>query len=151
MDETCPGAEVWLRELLEQTFDKLLDCGDLAAQFVAVARLMLTNGALSPCPVKYSEEPSGGTIYYDETTLGFTAPALNAVCQRLGQSRPVVLHALREAGLLLGKRINSGTLLTRISVWNSYGIPQTERVYKLPRSAFDQLGDPLVFAGEGSL
>lgn len=144
----CPDAEAWLAELVEQTADKLLDYGDLAAQFIAVARSMLDNGGLFPCPVKCEEEPACNAVYYDERSLGFTTSAMTAICQQLGQSRPVVLRALAQADLFQGKPVNSGTLLTRISIWNVYGIRKTQRVYKLPRAAFDTLGEPLTFERE---
>ena len=139
----------WLLDLMAQTSEKLLDYGDLAAQFVDVARSMLEAGALCPCPVKYEEEPASNAVYFDEGSLGFTISAMTKICQQLGQSRPVVLRALAQANLLQGKPVNSGTLLTRIGIWNVYGIRKTQRVYKLPRSAFDALGDPLTFEGEG--
>lgn len=148
LGEDCSDAEAWLVELVGQTADKVLDCSDLAAQFIAVARAMLDNGSLCPCPVEYEEEPASNAVYYDEGSLGFTVSAMSTVCRQLGQSRPVVLRALAQADLFQGKAVNSGTLLTRISTWNVYGIRKTQRVYKLPRSVFDTLGEPLTFAGE---
>lgn len=148
LNEACPGTESWLLDLLEQTSDKLLDCGDLAAQFTSVARSMLMRGPLSPCPVEYEQKPSENVVFYDKTTLGFTSPAMKLICQHLGISRPVILRALAESGLLRGKPINGTTPLTRISTWDVYGVRHPERVYLLPRSAFDQFGDPLTFDGE---
>lgn len=148
LSQVCPDAEAWLVELVGQTADKMLDCGDLAAQFISVARSMLEDEALCPCPVEYEKEPDGNAVYYDEGSIGFTTSAMTTICQQLGQSRPVVLRALVQADLLQGRPVNSGTLLTRISTWNAYGVRKTRRVYKLPRAAFDTLGEPLTFEGE---
>ena len=86
-----------------------------------------------------------------DTSLYFKRPAFQAVCSRLGQSCPVVLHALSEAGLLLGKPTNATTFQTRFTITNVAGVSRVEKGYRLPRSAFDQLGDPLVFHFEGGL
>ena len=148
LEEECPDALDWLLDLLQQTSDKLLDCGNLAAQFLSVARSMLADGTLCPSPAEHNGEPNGSVVYYDDDHLGFTISAMNAICRSLGQSRPLVLHALSEASLLCGKPVNGGTFLTRISTWNAYGQRKTERVYLLARNLFDELGDPLVFGGE---
>ena len=86
-----------------------------------------------------------------DTSLYFKRPAFQAVCSRLGQSCPVVLHALSEAGLLLGKPTNATTFQTRFTITNVAGVSRVEKGYRLPRSAFDQLGDPLLFHFEGGL
>lgn len=138
----------WLLALLEQTSEKELDYTDLADQFIAVARSQLLNGALRPCPTEYRLLPDSDIVFFDDRSLGFTAEAFRQVCRQLSQSRPMVLQALRQAGLLQGRPVNATTGLTRISIWNPYGIRETRQVYKLPREAFDQLGEPLIFAEE---
>lgn len=150
LNEEYPDASDWLLELLEQTADKLLDCGNLATQLISVARSMLANGTLCPCPVEYDGNPSSNVVYYTDEHLGFTISAMNTVCRSLGQSRPFVLHVLSEAGLLLGKTVNNGTFLTRISTWNVFGQHKIERVYLFARNLFDELGNPLIFGGEES-
>lgn len=148
LNEACPDAEVWLAELVDQTADKQLDDDDLAAQFVDVAKSHLQSGDLHPCAIEYEVEPTDPTVFYSEECLYFTGPAMRAVSNNLGRSQPVVLRALAEAGLLSGKPVNAGTKLTRISTWSAHGIRKTRRVYRLPRSAFDELGEPLIFEGE---
>lgn len=138
-----------LFDLLRRTTEQALDPGDLAEQFVAVARSLLLNGQLAACPTDYYALPSSPkTVFVTETSLYFARPAFQAVCNRLGQSCPAVLHALSEAGLLLGKPTNATTFQTRFTITNVAGISRTEKGYRLPRDAFDQLGDPLVFSFE---
>ena len=60
----------------------------------------------------------------------------------------MVVRALRQAGVLLGRPVNATTGLTRVSVWNQYGTRESRQVYKLPRKAFDRLGDPLILGEE---
>lgn len=148
LNERFPDALDWLRDLFQQTSDKLLYCGNLATQFLSVARSMLADGTLCPSPAEHNGEPNGSVVYYDGDHLGFTISAMNVICRSLGQSRPLVLHALSEASLLCGKPVNGGTFLPRISTWDAYGQRKTERVYLLARNLFDNLGDPLVFGSE---
>lgn len=139
----------WLFDLLRRTTEQSLDPGDLAEQFVAVARSLLLNGQLAACPTDYFALPSSPkTVFVTDTSLYFARPAFQAVCNRLGQSCPVVLHALSEAGLLLGKPTNAATFQTRFTLTNVAGVSRVEKGYCLPRRAFDQLGDPLFFAFE---
>ena len=148
LNERFPDALDWLRDLFQQTSDKLLDYGNLAAQFIVLTRKLLANGTLCPCPTEYESMPTGDLVYFDRTYLGFTRSAMSTISRSLGQSRPSVLHALSEAGLLLGKPVNSGTFLTRISTWSVYGQHKTERVYLFARDLFNELGNPLSFGGE---
>ena len=90
-------------------------------------------------------------VYFDEGSLYFTPAALKTVCQQLGYSRPVVLRALSNAGLLRGSRINQTTAMTRIQLWNVHGIPQPTAVYRLRRDAFERLGEPLLLDEGGNL
>lgn len=148
LNQACPDAESWLVELMGQTADKLLDCGNLAAQFVEVAASQLQNGTLHGCPMGCEVESGENIVYFDEERLAFTVSAMSAICHGLGQSRPLVLRALAEADMLHGKPVNSGTFLTRISTYNVYGVRKMERVYLFDREEFEQLGTPLLFEGE---
>jgi hypothetical protein len=132
----------WLVDLMTQTAE---DLGDLSEQFVAVARSMILTGELILTPLSSPQEVSGAIVFADDNTLSFTPAAFSQVCTRLFASRPVLLQALRQSNMLLGKPVNATTELTRISVWNGYGIRSTIRVYKLPRDAFEKLGEPLPF------
>ena len=38
--------------------------------------------------------------------------------------------------------------LTRIGVYDACGVRKTQPVYRLPRTAFDEVGDPLIFEEE---
>lgn len=140
--------ESWLLALLEQTSEKELDYTDLADQFIAVARSHLLSGALHACPTEYRTLPEGDIVFFDDRSLYFTPNAFRQVCHQLSQSRPMVLQALRQAGFLQGRPVNATTGLTRVSIWNAFGVRETRQVYKLPREAFDQLGEPLIFAEE---
>lgn len=144
-------SERWICGLLETTSWKSTDQETLAEQFISVARNHLNCGLLCACPVECRARPESNAVFYDEEGLGFTAEAFAAVCRHLNQSRPVVVVALREANLLLGKPINATTAMTRIGIYNQYGIRTTVAVYRLDRNAFDILGDPLTFDGEGEL
>ena len=53
--------------------------------------------------------------------------------------------------MVRGRPVNATTGLTRVSVWNQYGTRESSQVYKLPRKAFDQLGDPLILGEEEAL
>ena len=139
----------WLFDLLRRTTEQSLDPGDLAEEFVTVARSLMLNGQLAACPTDYFALPaSPATVFVTESSLYFTRPAFQAVCNRLGQSCPAVLHALSEAGLLLGKPTNATTFQTRFTLTNVAGVSRVEKGYRLPRDAFDRLGDPLIFSFE---
>ena len=133
-----------LVEGLRQTTDKE-DNWDLAGQFLQVARSHLVNGQLCTSPVEVRKEQlPEGVVFYDERTLSFTAPAFCRICRQLGQSRPAVLRALSEAGLMFGRPVNSATVMTRISIWDKFGARRNVPVYRIVRSAFDLPGDPLL-------
>ena len=140
--------EEQLLELLVQTAEKALDGSDYAAQFLDIAHSCLISGTLSACSTEYVALPPEKVVFYDNSALYFTSHAFRHVCQRLSQSCPVVVRALRQAGVLLGRPVNATTGLTRVSVWNQYGVRESKQVYKLPRKAFDQLGDPLILGEE---
>ena len=140
--------EEQLLELLVQTAEKALDGSDYAAQFLDIARSCLISGTLSACSTEYVALPPEKVVFYDNSALYFTSHAFRHVCQRLSQSCPVVVRALRQAGVLLGRPVNATTGLTRVSVWNQYGVRESKQVYKLPRKAFDRLGDPLILGEE---
>lgn len=148
LSQDCPDAEAWLVELVGQTADKLLNCGNLAAQFVEVAAAQMQHGPLHGHPMGCETDSGDNIVYFDEEQLAFTVSAMNTVCRSMGRSRPLVLRTLADADLLLGKPVNSGTFLTRIGVWNAYGIRRNERVYLFDRDVFNQLGTPLLFEGE---
>ena len=147
----CAETEPWLITMLEQTSWKETDCGTLADQFVAIARAHINGGILPAASVKCREDSGDCVVYYDADSLSFTRAAFANVCRHLGQSGPVVLRALTDAGMLIGKTINATTQMTRIGVWNVYGVRRTIAVYRLGRSAFDLLGDPLIFDEEDGL
>lgn len=142
LHDVCPDAERWLVGLLEQASDRLLNCGSLTTQFIEVARSLFEGGSLHGCPMGHQADVNSNTVYFDDEHLAFTMPAMSTVCRSLGQSRPLVLRTLAEAGMLRGKPVNEGTFLTRISTYNVYGIRKSERVYLFDREAFDELGDP---------
>lgn len=149
--EWCNEMEPWLIAMLEQTSWKETDCGTLADQFVSVARSHINGGTLRVAPLQYREDPGDCVVYYDADGLSFTRAAFASLCKHLGQSGPVVLRALADAGMLIGKTINATTQMTRIGVWNVHGVRRSVAVYRLDRSAFDLLGDPMIFDEETGL
>ena len=84
------------------------------------------------------EEGKVGITYADESHICFTRPAFRAICEACGVSVPVMGKALREAGMLKGCAVNSESYLTRITVWDVYGMPQPKRVYKIDRADLNQ-------------
>ena len=54
---------------------------------------------------------------------------------------------MKKEGLLAGAPANSETRMTRISVYNVYGVRETVYVYKVKRSTFEAFGDPLQLEG----
>ena len=144
-------AQDWSDQLVEglrQTTYKE-DNWDLAGQFLQVARSHLVDGQLCASPVEVRKEQlPEDVVFCDEHTLSFTAPAFCRICRQLGQSRPTVLRALSEAGLMFGRPVNSATVMTRISIWDKFGVRRNLSVYRLVRSAFDLPGDPLLLEEE---
>lgn len=140
----------WLVSKLEQTTWKAEDEVGLADRFIECARLQLMKGQLHATLLRDAScsDVDGGAILYDDAHLYFPKAAFWQVCAALDQSRPSVLNALNEAGLLGGKRINSTTLMTRVGILAFEGTRRLLPVYRLDRSAFDAVGDPLVFDGE---
>lgn len=126
-------------------------CIDLADQFVSTARALIAEGLLHLCfHHRAVSQSNSEAVYVGSHYLAFTAPAFRLVCQHLSQSRPTALYALKEAGLLIGKPINSSTSQSRITAYNVYGVRQVVPVYLIQRSAFETLGDPLLLdEGEG--
>lgn len=142
-----------LLNLLQETNDKAEVDGCLDNQFISIARSMIQCHQLEARPLSQRRAASNGTtmVYFDGDSLYFTPAALKTVCQQLGYSRPVVLRALSDAGLLQGSRINQTTVMTRIQLWNVHGIPQPTAVYRLRRDAFERLGEPLLLDEGGTL
>lgn len=69
--------------------------------------------------------------------VSFTQKAFRAVCKACGVSGPIMVNALKAAGLLRGKPINQECLKTRITV----GVrPATKRVsvYQFERESLNQ-------------
>lgn len=132
-----------LVDLLHETSDKQFS--GLADQFVLIARAMIRQRQLVLYMRDSQKKVSEGTpaVYLDADSLYFTSAALRAICERLKQSRPVILRALAEAGYIQGHAANETTVMTRIQLWNVYGVPEAVYVYRLQRDAFELLGDPL--------
>ena len=54
---------------------------------------------------------------------------------------------MKKEGLLAGAPANSETRMTRISVYNVYGVRETVYVYKVNRSAFEEFENSLQLEG----
>lgn len=139
-----------LLNLLQETTDKAELDGCLDNQFVSIACSMIQHHQLDVLPLtqRHAALKDTAMIYFDDDSLYFTPAALKQICQQLNYSRPVVLRALSDAGLIQGSSINQTTAMTRIQLWNVHGISQSTAVYRLRRSAFERLGEPL-FPDEG--
>lgn len=139
-----------LLALLGEACSKAGLSSSLTDQFISMTRSMVQHGQLELCPRTNGEVASQDTaaVYFDEISLYFTKKALETVCRKSGYSRPVVLRALTDAGLVEGHPINKATVMTRIRLWNVYGVHRDIPVYRLRRDAFEEFGDPLII-GEG--
>lgn len=135
-----------LHKLLRQALEKEFSAS-LPDQFVEVVRHHLRSGLLTASPIThYTNTPH--QVLFDDAALYFPSASFCAVCRDLFQSRPVIIDSLSKAGLFRGKAINDKTHQTRITV---PGQKYPLSVYAIDRSAFDQLGDPLIFEGEEEL
>lgn len=138
-----------LLNLLIQTSEKD-ERTSLSEQFLEVARQLLqteTEGFQKFHKNRCTKDlmhNKEGVVLYDDNYLYFTYTALCEVCDRISQSRPVVLTALSEAGLLCGHSTNETTFQTRVTIYNVYGVPQSVSVYKFARESFETYGDPLI-------
>ena len=132
-----------LREALACSAGVGGDTEDLAMYFIGTVDEMIRKGsfdcrqvsapdALDPC-----KEGKEGIVYADEVMVSFTQKAFRAVCKACGVSGPIMVNALKAAGLLRGKPINQECLKTRITV----GVrPATKRVsvYQFERESLNQ-------------
>ena len=135
----------WFVNKLEQTTWKAEDEVGLADRFIECARLQLIKGQLHTTTLKEASynDVNGTTIFYDDAHLYFPKAAFWQVCAALDQSRPSILRALNEAGLLGGKQINHSTLMSRVGIFDFHGVRHSLPVYRLERSAFESLGEAL--------
>lgn len=132
-----------LRDLMTQTSEKGENTG-LADLFIEIARDHIRTGILSLTPIERCPTERSNLVLFDDYHLYFTRPAFCEVCKSLRQSRPVMLRALADAELLMGKRINNSTFMVRIGTYNVHGIHRTLCVYSVDRAAFDEVGEPLL-------
>lgn len=141
-------------EFFLQLFDLFLKSADgadldsIAEQFVAIVRRKLEVGDLRAVPRGQCPDDTRNAVFFDDRHLRFACPCFCDLCQATGQTRPTILAALAEAGILAGAKTNATTAQTRITVWNAYGISTLIPVYALRREAFDSLGDPLILDEE---
>lgn len=87
-------------------------------------------------------------VFYDKKALYFPKDAFCNLCSALRISRPDLLRELSGAGLLVGKRINATTSMTRLPLYDEGGNRYVKYVYAIDRSVFDVDGDPLIFEEE---
>lgn len=137
-----------LLSLLKQTSERGLAHAPAVQDFIDVTRSHLRAGRLTLTPMSGEGCSTGNPlVYYDQDFLCFPSNAFQLICQAITQSRPDVLRALKKEGLLAGAPANSETRMTRISVYNVYGVRETVYVYKVKRSTFEAFGDPLQLEG----
>ncbi|MEQ2455761.1 hypothetical protein [Flavonifractor hominis] len=141
-----------LLDLLSRASLRGQDSSSDLRDFVDVVRSHIRSGILAVCPTTHVSRPADDTlVYFDNEYLYFPTPAFRLICQTLSQSRPDLLRALADAGMLCGSPINAETRMTRVSVWNVYGVRDTVSVYKVKRSVFETFGDPLFLKDEVDL
>lgn len=132
----------WLRQQLESQSVSAASYIGVVDSFIQVTHSQLNRGELAQHRIGEAfiptEEP---TIYADRRCLNFDSRAFCSVCRMLGESRPVILQELKQAGMLLGAPINAGTPMSRITLRDEQGSPHCIPVYRLDRSFFDQFGD----------
>lgn len=136
-----------LQNLFIQASEKA-DRVSLTDEFIEVSKRMIQTDVLH---VHLRDRcPRGETniIFYDANYLYFTSEAFFKVCQSMLQSRPVILKALTEAGLIGGARTNQTTAQTRITVWDVNKKSRLMSVYAIPRESFESFGDPLFIEEE---
>lgn len=140
----CQGRLVALVKALENATEMGCNTDDLVDCFQVTVEAMIRQGRFDSRQMKDDvlrdgcEECKVGITYSDESCICFTRPAFRAVCEACGVSVPVMGKALREAGMLKGCAVNSESYLTRITVWDVFGMPQTKRVYKIERADLNQ-------------
>lgn len=140
----CPGRIDALVKSLENATEMGCNADDLVDCFQVTVEAMIRQGRFDSRQMKDDvlrdgcEEGKVGITYADESYICFTRPAFRAICEACGVSVPVMGKALREAGMLKGCAVNSESYLTRITVWDVYGMPQPKRVYKIDRADLNQ-------------
>jgi len=137
-------------DLFIQLLERLVETSEkservsLSNQFVEIAGRSIRKGALRMCRRDQCPVDTTNVVLYDDDRLHFTSGAFFTVCQSMKQSRPVIIKALTEDGLLCGAKTNRTTAQTRITVCNVHGISLTMPVYSFARESFETFGDPLI-------
>lgn len=144
-----PDEELYMKllDLLVQTSEKA-DRVSLPDQFIEITRRSIKSGTIHPYRKDRCPEDMINVVFYDTNRLHFTPSAFFAICQSMVQSRPVILNALSEAGLLYGAPTNTTTAQTRFSVWNERGHKRPVPGYSFLRGNFEAFGDPLILDEE---
>lgn len=137
--------EDWLLKQLQYHSEATASYGGLADQFIQVTRAQIQNGTLRISSTRESYRSDDGLfVYADANTLCFPSASFRAICSYLCESRPVVLRELRQAGMIAGGTANATTSTTKINLTDENGVKRAVPVYRLHRSFFEQLGDPLI-------
>lgn len=122
---------------LRKTASYGCDSEDIVSRFLFITNKMIdkqqfdmcsTHGVTSICCPDDSEQ---GSLYYDDTCYSFSGRAFQRICARCGETRPALLRALQEAGLLKGQGVNSETSKTRITIWDVNGNSKVIPVYNV--------------------
>lgn len=122
-------------QTLEESSDRA-DSDDLSRLFLEVARKMVVNGKLKELRREEIQANSvRGILLHDEWAF-VTTKAVDDICANMASSRPAVVRALKESGLLHGKTVNQETNLTRVSISGPDGKQITLRGLKLRRDEF---------------
>lgn len=142
-DALCPSGFDKLIKALESSSEMGCD-SDVVNCFQTIVSTMIAQNCFDSRQIRNdiprggSEKGKVGITYSDESYICFTREAFRAVCDACGVTVPVMGKALREAGFLKGTTVNAETYMTRVTVYDANGMPQTKRVYKFDRADLNQ-------------
>lgn len=140
----CHGRIDTLVQALESSSEMGCNCDDLVDCFQGVVAAMICQDRFDSRQIRDNMLREGcakgkvGITYSDESYICFTREAFRAVCEACGVSVPVMGKALREAGFLKGTAVNAETYLTRVTIWDAFGMPKVKRVFKFDRADLNQ-------------
>lgn len=80
-------------------------------------------------------------LLYTAEDIFIPSQTVDQICRVLSVSRPVVVNALKRAGLLRGKRTNSTTWLTKMRVFDGNDSLNNLYGYRIAREDFEVFGE----------
>lgn len=139
VDEWC--TEMLLLRLMEAS-EKVLGFGDLASGFIDLVSQLIREEEIPVYAKGYPKKMTDEAIYCDEDYFYIGSGALWAICRRTTYSRPTIISALEDAGLLRGRPLNNKTKMTRITLASVYGEQKRIDCFQMAREVFEPMGEP---------